>query len=373
VIKIVVGKTSSAKKRFKYLRISDFLSYGHEDNTQYNHRCKGRYNNKGYHSNDASLTLDIFVSPRCSRCHSANVIRKERRQSKRKDDMPRWKCKDCGYRFTDSPTFKTQFPLWVIGRVLDLASEGARLKKIKEEIIRDSKQKLTLTTGTLRNIIQKYVKLLLLFEFHVEKDKFTCDTWLIDDTPQMPPKKNNGKDNGMVRRKRKINPESWIINIMEQNKRYWHVGKVTPDRDADAYEEAVRLALKGVKYAPWRILCDKLRAQISGIRRVLRHVIIDSRSKKEDFGHINLIERLHSTMRRKGIKKWGGFRPQTWLQCRVDLIRIRYNFLDRHSALNGLTPAMKAGIVYPPCSGFEDLIRYAYLFLTRKKGIWPFT
>jgi hypothetical protein len=262
-----------------------------------------------------------------------------------------------------------------MGRVLDLASEGLRLKRIVEEIIREAKirgEKLTMTRGTVRNIIKRYVKFLLLFEHYINDGRSASNIWFIDDTPQMLRRRCESEKRDFRGKRRKIKPTYWIINILEANLRYWLAAVVTTNRNAEAYRLAISIALKRAKSGPVKIKCDKLSAQINGIRRILKHVEIDARSREEDFGYINLIERLHSTMRRWGIKKRGGFRPRDWLQCRADLVRLKYNYLHRHSALGGLTPARKAGVKCSSFLNFEELISFAYLYLTRVRRIWPF-
>ena len=67
--------------------------------------------------------------------------------------------------------------------------------------------------------------------------------------------------------------------------------------------------------------------------------MIDSKSKKEDFGHINLIESLHSFIRRSGIKKRGRFRSIENLRAFLELVRVYHNFLSFSILKNKVQPA----------------------------------
>jgi transposase-like protein len=57
----------------------------------------------------------------------------------------------------------------------------------------------------------------------------------------------------------------------------------------------------------------------------------------------NMVERLHGTIRQRN-KFMRGLDDEETAQTIMDGLRIYYNFLRPHSALNGKTPAQKANI-----------------------------
>jgi transposase-like protein len=62
-----------------------------------------------------------------------------------------------------------------------------------------------------------------------------------------------------------------------------------------------------------------------------------------DRSNNNLVERLHGTIRQRN-KVMRGLDDMKTAQTMMDGLRIYYNFLRPHGALNGKTPAQKANI-----------------------------
>ena len=321
------------KMRFKLAQITDFVTANHKDDV----KAKADLN---------VLPLDMYIT-RCPRCGSTRVIKKGYETRKRKrDSIQRWRCKECGPRFIDDPTAGSHFPIWVADRVLDLAAKGHKPKEIVEEVKRESRlldQSVTMSVQSVPNLVKRYVKMLLLFE-QLTPRKEALSEWQIDDSPQG----FSGKKDFL-----------WITNVLEVKNRYWLSAHVSFNRRIEESENAFKLALKRAKYLPQRVKCDGWKPHIQGAGKCLRHVPILSKTKKQDYGWINLIERLHRTMRGLAIKKRRRFRSLGALQNLVDLVRIYYNFLRPHQTLDGCTPAMSAGIVYPH-DGWSNLIRYAH-------------
>ena len=72
-------------------------------------------------------------------------------------------------------------------------------------------------------------------------------------------------------------------------------------------------------------------------------------------------------MRDMALKKNKCYRSIEFLAASVEINRIYYNFLRKHSSLDGKTPAFAAGIFYP-FRNWENLLRFAHR-LYRKKMI----
>jgi hypothetical protein len=245
--------------------------------------------------------------------------------------------------------------LKIIEFILDLTVKGSTPGDVADLLMKTYSIKIS--RQTIMNIIKKYLEKFLEFEVKL-KHKLESREWQIDDTPQIFPRSNKGDGNAEDKKSRFV----WITNFLAVDSRYWLSAYVAHDRTAYASCNALKTAIKRGKYVPpGGVSCDGYEGHIKGIRMAFPFIQINSKTKIEDFGHINLIENLHSYMRRKGIKKRGRFRSIESLKCFVELLRIYYNFLHEHSVL-GTTPAAKAGIA-PPFKSWGEFICYVFRLL----------
>jgi transposase-like protein len=72
----------------------------------------------------------------------------------------------------------------------------------------------------------------------------------------------------------------------------------------------------------------------------------------------NMVERLHGTIRQRN-KVMRGLDDEQTAQTMMDGLRIYYNFIRPHSALNGKTPAQKAQIDADSKQNWLHLIKKA--------------
>jgi len=311
---------------------------------------KGSVKNKTQASEDDPLQRKVSdFGICCPYCSSYDVISRGLRKNKRKGPVQVYYCKKCKRKFTLG--VRGQLPWWATESILSLCVEGVKpsviLQKVKDEgEIRD--EPINVCKQTIFNIIKRHVEIFLDFEEDL-RHRHLAKEWQIDDTPQIFPK---SKDLDYPMGEKCL---VWITNVLADTY-YWFASQVSPTREAEDSERALEKAVERAKYTPLRIRCDGYRGHIRAIKKVMPHTYVDSKTKKMDFGHINLVESLHSSMRRKAIKK-RGFRSVENLQYLVDLFRIYWNFLKRFDALVGLTPAAKAGSA-PVFRGWADFIDY---------------
>jgi transposase InsO family protein len=71
-----------------------------------------------------------------------------------------------------------------------------------------------------------------------------------------------------------------------------------------------------------------------------------------------MVERLHGTIRERN-KTMRGLDSENSAQTIIDGIRIYYNFIRLHMALNGKTPAEKSGIAKLQQNKWQSLIERA--------------
>lgn len=334
--------------RLEFTRLTDFIS-----NDGANSRKTVKHKVDRW---ERRLSFFDVCCPCCGACGADWIIKREVRLNKRKGPVQRFNCKRCGRSF--SLEGWGHFPLWVVEGVLSLAVEGlgpsAIVEQLKMEALRHNLN-FKISRQSVSNIIKRCVGVFLKFEEATGRECKSSE-WQIDDTPQpftrrfKYPLKQHQKDNRDF---------WWMTNVFDVDNRYWLVAYVSKERDAQVSEKAVRMALKRAHDAPHSFRCDGSRAHIRGIKNCLPLASVFSKKKAEDFGHINLIESLHSLMRRKGIKKRKKFRCLMTLQYLVDLVRIHHNFLHRHNALGRITPAAKVGMA-PVFRGWGEFIQYVY-------------
>ena len=122
---------------------------------------------------------------------------------------------------------------------------------------------------------------------------------------------------------------------MARNSRRWLSSFVACDRSFESSLKAVSAGIKKLKNPPVGLKCDGHQPYVQ-VATVLG-MEVDSKSKSEDFSHVNLIERMHGTARGYGLLK-KSFGSIAHLQILVDIVRHYYNFLRPHEALSGKTP-----------------------------------
>jgi len=86
------------------------------------------------------------------------------------------------------------------------------------------------------------------------------------------------------------------------------------------------------------------------------------------FSKYDNIERFHNTLKDR-VKTLRGFGSRSGAINALDGFVIQYNFLRRHTALMGRTPAEKAGIRLPIKNGWGDLIQWAFLAVSERRSI----
>jgi len=301
--------------------------------------------------------VDFGISCRyCGARGEEWIIKRGVRHNTKKGDAQRWYCKRCGRRF--SPKRFGNYPTWVISATLSLLLKGLNPSQVANELRLEAKRhdnkNLKISRQTVCNIAERFVRAVLDYE---ERKKVDCvfREWQIDDSPQH---YSQQLDRQLAKTKKHDYDFWWLTNIIDTESFYWAVTIASDKRDADASEKAVRTAIKRLKGVPdiWR--CDGLESHIAGIKRVLLNAVIFSKTKTEDFGHINLIEGVvHSFLRSKGVKKRKKFRSLKFLQILADLTRIFHNFLRSFDSLGGLTPAAKIGMA-PIFRSWEELLEY---------------
>ncbi len=261
---------------------------------------------------------------RCPRCGSYNVIKKQNLRRKRKGQGRKYLCKDCGKFFNWDNNLKwTHCPTNIVGEILLLVATGNTFRKTAR-IISSSSSKQKISEKTVANIVAKSVDLMRRFERIVPLKLKKSKEWQIDEIFQARKKGDHLK----------------VINVIDTGTRYILATHASEERDYHAAKEALKKALNNSIAPPKTLKCDGHIPYVKAARELMKGVRIDSKSKKEKFSHINIIEGMQNRMRGV-ITRRKRYKTVETLQDIADLFRFDHNFFwDK----NGEPPIVHAGI-----------------------------
>jgi transposase-like protein len=153
----------------------------------------------------------------------------------------------------------------------------------------------------------------------------------------------------------------WLWNVIDNESRFWLATRITEKREIADARNVLAQASSISKTRPMAVVTDGLRAYQDAIPKEFftlkaprtQHVRVPNIRNRSNN---NMVERLHGTIRQRN-KVMRGLDEESTAQTMMDGIRIYYNFIRPHTALNGKTPAEKAKIVMPEEQKWRSLIR----------------
>lgn len=283
-------------------------------------------------------------SVQCDKCGSIRVIRYGVICKKQV-----YKCKDCKHKFTPSLIKKSKYSPELVSLTLDLYFSGMSLRKIAR-VVKDHED-CGMSYITVYRWIQKFIP--QISEYVNSQTPELSDSWHAD---ELFVKMRNGVD---YRKNQNI---AFLWNVMDRKTRFLLASKLSPLRDRtgalDAFREARKVAHGDY---PEIVYTDSLNSY-NGIK-------YDNRAKNWNIKHVkncgvakglhktnNRIERLNGTLRErvKVQRGWKSFESQI-----AEGERIHYNFVKPHEALDGQTPAERAGIGTDGKNKWLDLLELA--------------
>jgi len=295
--------------------------------------------------------VEVLSVEGCANCGSTNVVKIGVRHNVHRD-VQRYLCRSCGHKFIHNEGFeKTKATPKAITIAVDLYFKGVSQRKIVEHL--KMFEGVKVTQPCVLKWIRKYIELMKDY-----LDKFT---------PQLGGMWHSDEMMINVRRTEPIDGEnySWAWNLLDHETRFLIASEVTKHR----YIEDARKVLQEAKQVangqkPDFIITDKLPAYKQAVTKEFftlknprtKHVKL--KSIREGTNN-NVVERLHGTIRER-TKVMRGLDNDKTAQTMMDANRIYYNFVRPHQALNGKTPAEKAGVdLKLEGNKWEELIRRA--------------
>jgi transposase-like protein len=295
--------------------------------------------------------VETLKNEGCKNCGSLNVVKIGVRHNLH-GNAQRFLCKDCGHKFVHNEDFeKVKATSKAITIALDLYFKGVSQRKIVEHL--KMFEGITVTQPCVLKWIRRYVDLM--------KD------YLEKLTPQLGGMWHSDETMINVRKTEPIDGEnySWAWNLLDHETRFLIASEVTKHRNIEdarkVFQEAKQMA-NG--QTPDFIITDKLPAYKQAVTKEfytlkkprVQHVKL--KNIREGTNN-NIIERLHGTLKER-TKVMRGLDTDETAQRMMDAHRIYYNYLRPHQALDGKTPAERAGVdLQLEGNKWEELIKKA--------------
>jgi transposase-like protein len=268
----------------------------------------------------------------CKFCGSENIVKRGYRNTQR-GKVQRFFCKNCKRFFIVDEGFeKMKATPETVTVALDLYFKGISMRAIVDHL----KQfyGVEVSHVAVYKWIRKYIVMMKKY------------------TDQLVPKVSGiWHSDEMVLNVRNLDNhenQRWAWNVIDNQSRYWLATQITEKREIADARKVLAQASTLSQTRPMAVVTDGLRAYQDAITKEFftlkaprtEHVRIPN---IRDRSNNNMVERLHGTIRQRN-KVMRGLDQEASAQTMMDGLRIYYNFMRPHMALNGKTPAQKANI-----------------------------
>jgi len=265
----------------------------------------------------------VLTDFRCKSCGSQNIVKYGT-----SGGIQYWWCKDCKRKFADNdalPEMKT--PTKQVASALSMYYRGVSIDDIRTHL--EQQYGNYPSDSTVYEWVTRFSN-----EATRKAREYTPnvgDVWIADETVL------------------KIGDKAvWYWDIIDVKTRYLLASHMSFRRTT---AHARNLVEKASKHAgnkiPKVIITDKLYAYLDGIELAFGANTQHIQSKGFRIQpNTNLIERFHGTLKTRTKVMRGLKKPETALLL-LDGWLIHYNYFRPHEALDGKTPAEKAGVEYP--------------------------
>jgi putative transposase len=299
----------------------------------------------------AERVIGPTIEFECPKCKGSTIVKHGIRHTKHGTDIQRYSCKDCHFRFASNSGFeKARADPKVITAALDLYFKGISLRKVCDHV--KQFQGIEVSHVAVIKWIRKFVKLVKPYLDNIEAPHLS-GIYHVDEMMVHVRKEQNG-----------VGHYAWLWNLMDDTTRFWICAKISQKREiADAravFQEAKKIAPN----KPKAIIHDGLPAYDKAFQKEFytkknpRTMNVRSVSVRHE-GLNSKVERLNGSVRDREVVMRGMDHKES-AQTLVEAMRIYHNYVRKHQALGGKTPAEAAGIQSELGSNrIESLIRLA--------------
>lgn len=289
----------------------------------------------------------------CPKCGSIRVIRFGSTYGKQS-----FKCKDCEHRFRESALVKgSRYSPEMVSLTLDLYFSGTSLRKIARIV--NSHFGVEMGKSSIYRWIQTFIPRISEYANSLTPD--LSETWHADELFV----KMKG---GITYRNKGAQTKNlaFLWNVMDRKTRFLLASKLSKFRDVAGADRAFREAMSNAKGSqPERVFTDGLNSYktlMASLPESQRPQHIANAGVRKTHANNNRIERLNGTLRER-VKVQRGWK--SYDSKIAEGQRIHYNFVKPHQALEGQTPAERAGLVVKGENKWLSLMKAA---LTTKGG-----
>ena len=268
----------------------------------------------------------------CKFCGSNHIVKRGYRSTER-GQVQRFFCKDCHKKFIVDEGFeKMKATPETVTVALDLYFKGISMRAIVDHI----KQFYSVEVShvAVYKWIRKYVNLMKRYADQLVPK--VSGIWHSDEMVLNVRNLDNHEN------------QRWAWNVIDNQSRYWLATHITEKREIADARKVLAQASSISQMRPMAVVTDGLTSYKDAITKEFftqqvprtQHVRIPN---IRDHSNNNMVERLHGTIRQRN-KIMRGLDDEQTAQTMMDGLRLYYNFIRPHSALDGKTPAQKAKI-----------------------------
>jgi transposase-like protein len=283
----------------------------------------------------------------CKFCGSENVVKRGYRNTQR-GKVQRFFCKNCSKKFVVDEGFeKMKSTPQIITLALDLYFKGISMRAIVDHL----KQfyNVEVSHVAVYKWIRKYIAMMKKYV-----DQLVPRVSGIWHSDEMALNIRNLDNHENLR---------WAWNVIDNESRFWLATQITEKREIADARSILAQASSLANQRPMAVVTDGLRAYEDAITKEFftlkaprtEHIRIPN---IRDRSNNNMVERLHGTIRQRN-KVMRGLDGEPTAQTMMDGVRIYYNFIRPHMALDGKTPAEKARIFERKQNAWLELIHKA--------------
>jgi len=275
----------------------------------------------------ASLSGNSNPKPTCPKCGSNQYVIKRGFRYNRTGPDQRYYCNRCKRRFIGRNAFKwMRNRAMVVAASIDLYFRGLSLRQVQQHL--EDYYQIRVTHATIYNWLKKYVHIV---NEHVENIRVkTSQKWHADET---------------LLRVRGRHVVLW--NLLDSHTRFQLALLITNRRDTKNAQALLRKGAKVARDKPLELITDgnvayarALEMELEKVNPCLNQNIIHLQGPLSEALN-NKMERFQGTQKSR-LKTMHHLNNEYSAKTFVEGFETHYNFVRRHKALNGKTPAQAA-------------------------------